>query len=584
MNGGSAKPSLGERALALQASGQHDKAVELVRLHLRMRPKDSMALSIMGVLLRGAGALGESEQWLRRAIAADPKNAAAFHNLGLTLSQARRERDAILQWEHATQLQPMFPLPWISLAAAYPEVNDAERGIDAGRTAVRLAPNEPGAHANLALALCRAGRTEEGCDAYRAVVERMPSDPRLRSNHLLTMNYLARSREAVFDAHRAFGRVCAPVRRAASTDPSPDRTIRIGIMSGDLHDHSVAFFAESLVAGRPAGVKAVVFPTTICPANDAAGARLRQLFDHVVDVSSLDDAAVDAAIRAERIDVLVELSGHTGGNRLTALASKPAPVIVSAIGYPNTTGLPAIDWRIVDSITDPPGAEAFCTERLIRLDPCFLCYRPPDLAVEPAMPEDGTITFGSFNNGAKIGPECAALWAKVLEAVPRSRLLLKSQTLADPSTQRELARRLSADGIAADRVEMIAWSPTRADHLALYRRVHVALDTVPYNGTTTTCEALWMGVPVVALRGDRHASRVSAILLSAAGHAEWAADDADGFVRIAASLAGDLGRLAGIRASLRDELRASPALDSKAYAQRFHAAIRACWHAWCADR
>jgi len=584
MTSAGAKQSLGEKALALQGSGQHDKAIELVRLHLRMRPKDSMAVSIMGVLLRGVGALVESEEWLRRAIALDTANAAAYHNLGLTLSQARREREAVTQWEHATRLQPLFPLPWISLAAAYAELNEAERGIEAGQTAVRLAPNEPGAHANLALALARAGRTEEANKAYGEVAERVPTDPRFRSDYLLTINYLVRPREGVLQAHRAFGHACHPRRPAASTDPSPDRAIRLGIMSGDLHDHSVSFFAESLVGDRPTDVEVIAFPTTVCPKDDAAGTRLRARFDRVVDVSAIDDDTLDAKIRSERIDVLVELSGHTGGNRLTALASKPAPVIVTGIGYPNTIGLPAIDWRIVDSITDPPGAEAYCTERLLRLDPCFLCYRPPDLEVLPTMPADGPITFGSFNNSAKISPECAALWARVLQGVPNSRLLLKTQTLADPATQRELRARLYAQGIADDRIETIAWSPTRAEHLALYGRVHVALDTVPYNGTTTTCEALWMGVPVVTLLGDRHASRVSASLLTAARHPEWIAEDADGFVRIAGSLVGDMARLASLRSSLRSELRASPLLDSKGYARRFHAAIRSCWREWCASQ
>ena len=584
MTTGNTSQSLGDRALALQAAGQHEKAVELVRLHLRIRPRDSTAISIMGLLLRRAGELEESERWLRRAIALDANNASAFHSLGMTLSEAGRKREAIAQWQHAARLQPRFPHPWIAIAAEYVELNEADRAIEAGEVAVRLAPADPGAHANLALALFRAGRTEEACLAFGRVVDRMPSDPSLHSDYLLSMNYLSRPAADVLQAHQLFGRACPPRRPAASTDPSPERPIRLGIVSGDLHDHSVGFFVESLVSGRPAGMEAIAFATSPCPANDAAGARIRQLFDRVVEVAAADDAALDEAIRSERIDVLVELSGHTRGNRLTALASKPAPVIVSAIGYPNTTGLPAVDWRMVDSITDPPGAEALSTERLLRMDPCFLCYRPPDVAVEPAMPGDGPVTFGSFNNSAKIDAACAALWSQVLHAVPGSRLLVKTQTLADPSTQQEVRRRLTAAGIAEDRLELIAWSPTRAEHLALYGRVHVALDTVPYNGTTTTCEALWMGVPVVALRGDRHAARVSASLLSAAGRPEWVADDAEGYARIAASLAADLPRLASLRASLRTELGRSPMLDSKAYAQRFHAAIRACWRTWCASK
>jgi predicted O-linked N-acetylglucosamine transferase (SPINDLY family) len=572
---------LWERAMAMQAAGRREEALELVRVHLRIRPKDAEALSLMGVLLQGAGRLEESERTLRRAIQLDPRNAAACNNLGVTLSYARREREAIAEWERAARIQPQYPLPWISLSQAYAQVNEARRGAEAGQHAIRLAPDAPAAHANLAYALFQAGRPEEALEASRNAVERMPSEPRLHSALLLMTNYLSRPAEEVAAAHRAFGRACPSRCAAASTNPDPERPIRMGVVSGDLRDHSVGFFAESLLANRPHGASSVAFVTTLAPEGDPAALRMRGLFDRVVDAWALSDAALDEAIRRERIDVLVELSGHTGGNRLTALASKPAPVIVTAIGYPNTTGLPAVDWRVVDSITDPPGAEAYCTERLLRLDPCFLCYRPPDLAVEPSMPAAEPITFGSFNNSAKIGAECTALWARVLQAVPGSRLLMKSQTLADPAVQEAIRRRLAEGGIAEDRVELIAQSSTRAEHLALYGRVHVALDSVPYNGTTTTCEALWMGVPVVALRGDRHASRVSASLLTAAGHPEWVAEDAEGFVRIAASLAGDLPRLASIRTSLRDDLRDSPLLDAKAYAQRFHSAIRGCWREWC---
>jgi protein O-GlcNAc transferase len=575
--------SLWDRAMSMQAAGRRDQAIELVRVHLRLRPKDADAISLMGVLLQGAGELEESERWLRRAIAMNPNNSAAHNNLGVTLSYAGRREEAIAAWEHAARLQPRYPLPWISLASAYPQVNEADRGVDAGRTAVRLAPDAPAAHANLAYALFQSGRPEEAVDASRNAIDRMPSEPRLRSACLLMMNYLVRPRDEVLEAHRAFGRACAPRRSAAPADASPDRPIRVGILSGDLRDHSVGFFAESLVGGRPPDVETIAFLTSMHPSSDATGVRIRSRFDRIVDAWTHSDAALDEAIRAERIDVLVELSGHTGGNRLTALASKPAPVIVSAIGYPNTTGLPAVDWRVVDSITDPPGAEAWCTERLLRLDPCFLCYRPPDLDVEPSMPPAEPVTFGSFNNSAKVGAECAALWAQVMQAVPGSRLLMKSQTLADPAVQQAIRRRLAEGGIAEDRVELIAQSSTRAEHLALYGRVHVALDSHPYNGTTTTCEALWMGVPVVALLGDRHAARVSASLLTAAGRPEWIAEDADGFVRIASALVADLPRLAAIRGTLRDELRASPLLDSAAYSRRFHAAMRDCWREWCAS-
>jgi predicted O-linked N-acetylglucosamine transferase (SPINDLY family) len=265
--------------------------------------------------------------------------------------------------------------------------------------------------------------------------------------------------------------------------------------------------------------------------------------------------AIDAFIRSRNIDVLLELGGHSGEPRLLALIEKPAPVVISAIGYPNTTGVPAIEWRLVDAITDPVGSERFCTEQLLRIDPCFLCYTAPTSAPEPAMPDASQpITFGSFNNATKIGARSVELWARVLQAVPGSRLLMKAQSLTDSTGRKVILERFAAAGIAPDRLELVAYTKTRDEHLRLYNRVHVALDTVPYNGTTTTCEALWMGVPVVTTLGDRHAARVSASLLHAAGHPELVASDADAFVRIAASLAQDRPRLDALRTSLRTSL------------------------------
>lgn len=257
-------------------------------------------------------------------------------------------------------------------------------------------------------------------------------------------------------------------------------------------------------------------------------------------------------------------------------------MIVSAIGYPNTTGHPAIDWRLVDSTTDPEGSERYATERLLRIDPCFLCYTPPEIAPEPAHVDDGEqITFGSFNLTSKVTPATIALWKSVLDAVPRSRLLVKSKSIADESTKRSVLSRLESGGIDPTRVEALAYTKSQAEHFALYSRVHVALDTTPYNGTTTTCEALWMGVPVVTLEGDRHAARVGASLLRAADCAEWIASTPDAFVSIASSLACDRARLAQFRRSARTHLCRSALLNVDAYGARLHGALRAAWREWC---
>jgi predicted O-linked N-acetylglucosamine transferase (SPINDLY family) len=400
------------------------------------------------------------------------------------------------------------------------------------------------------------------------------AEAELRSNLLMNLHYRGLDAAAMLAEHRAFG-AALPAPAPPSPAPLDGRPLRIGILSADLRGHSVASFADALIRHAPAGAELVAFSTAAPGQSDRTTDDLKPLFRKWLDVAGLRGDALDACIRAERIDVLLELSGHSGGGRLADLARKPAPVIVSAIGYPDTTGLPAIDARLVDSITDPPGSESRCTERLLRIDPCFLCYRPPEIAVEPSMPsEDAPITFGSFNNLQKIAPETIEAWALTLRSVPGSRLLLKSPGLGDPVVQHALLARLTAAGIPADAVETIAFARGRAEHLALYNRVHVALDTMPYNGTTTTCEALWMGVPVVTLLGDHHAARVSASLLHAAGHPELIGQDMQDFVRVASSLASDSTRLASLRSGLRAELLQTPLLDATTYANRLHAALR----------
>jgi predicted O-linked N-acetylglucosamine transferase (SPINDLY family) len=420
--------------------------------------------------------------------------------------------------------------------------------------------------------LARAGRTDEAIAAMRACLAQHPDAADLRSNMLLMLHYVEADPALVLREHQAFGASMPAPEPPAHAAGEP---LRVGVLSSDLNCHAVGSFVEPMFQHPPAGTQVIAFANAAHAHQDPLRLRLQRMAHAWHDVHLLDDAALDALIRREHIDVLVELNGHTADNRLPALARKPAPVIVTAIGYPDTTGLPAVDGRIVDSITDPPGSERWCTERLLRIDPCFLCYTPLADAPDPAMPpEDAPFTFGSFNNAAKIGPATAALWARVMRAVPESRLLLKSTGLVDPAVQQVLQRLCMDAGVPLERVEMVGITPDQRSHLQMYNRVHVALDTTPYNGTTTTCEALWMGVPVVTLLGDRHSARVSASLLHAAGFPEWVATDAEQFARIAAQLAHDREALTSLRVTMRDRLRASTLLDAPAYAARLHAALR----------
>jgi predicted O-linked N-acetylglucosamine transferase (SPINDLY family) len=317
---------------------------------------------------------------------------------------------------------------------------------------------------------------------------------------------------------------------------------------------------------------------------DAVTQRYRASVDEWHDIFPMSDEEVAQLIRNQRIDVVVDLTGHTNGSRLLALARKPAPVQMTYLGYPDTTGMTAVDYRLTDAITDPPGAEKFSVETILRVPGCFLCYplsaELPEVS-EPPAKSNGFITFGSFNNLAKISPTTIGAWGQVLRAVPSAKMVIKTTTFGDKPTAERAAKRFADQGLPMDRVQLAGPTRKELDHVAQYRMIDIALDTFPYTGTTTTCEALAMGVPVVSRFGSRHASRVALSVLTAAGHPEWVTDDPDRFVQIAAELAADVERLATLRAGMRDQLRKSTLCDAKSFAPKVEALYRQAWERWC---
>lgn len=581
-----------QRALRDAREGRLDAAIASLRFLVQRQPGNLDAIQALALLLTQAGQGAQAIHQLQRAVQAAPKVPGFRNNLANALMGAGRFAEAAEQLRKALEVDPRYERASLGLALTLTQTGDVAGAIEAcerGRALRPVWPELARAHAS---ALEAADRVDESIEVLAAAVAATPADAELRGRLLLALNYATRPAAEIAAAHRDYRR-CVPMPMPACPprDPDPARPLRIGVLSGDLRTHSVGYFAEAFLAAKPAGTALVAFSTTPPNAGDAMEQRFRAMFDRWVEAAFLDDAALDAAIREARIDVLVELSGHTAGGRLRALDRKPAPVIVSAIGYPNTTGHPAVDHRIVDSVTDPrgsgpdgtDGADALATERLIRLDPCFLGYCWPEHGVEPSLPDAAApCTFGSFNLSSKVSADTVALWSQALAAVPGSRLLVKSKSLSGEAARAHFTARLEAGGIARERVEIIAYTKGVAEHLALYGRVHVALDTTPYNGTTTTCEALWMGVPVVVLEGDRHAARVGASLLRTVGLPELVAANPEEFVEIARRLAGDRARLAELRSSLRGRLAASPLADTGAYAARFHAALREAWAARCA--
>jgi predicted O-linked N-acetylglucosamine transferase (SPINDLY family) len=345
----------------------------------------------------------------------------------------------------------------------------------------------------------------------------------------------------------------------------------------------VAYFVEPLLRGHDRQ-KVEVFCYAEVMRPDMVTTRLKGLADRWLVTVGLSDQQLAERIRTDGIDILVDVAGHTTGDRLLVFARKPAPVQVTWLGYPNTTGLKAIDYRLVDEVTDPRGeADAWASENLVRLKGGFLCYGLRDGPEPTSAPclRTGTVTFGSFNNLAKVSTATFDAWAKLLCRLPRARLLLKELSFADAATRALVLDRLGERGVPAERVDLMARHPDFAEHLALYHRVDIALDPFPYNGTTTTCDALWMGVPVITLRGHRHAGRVGASLLTQVGLTDLIADSIEEYVEIAVALAGNLGRLDELHRLLRPRMAASPLCDEGAFACKMEAAFRAMWQHWC---
>lgn len=443
------------------------------------------------------------------------------------------------------------------------------------------------AQALLALGDCRACvRTlRELSTEHAAPALAMPATALLAS----ALNYMPEaSPEEVFAAHLRFGALldaCPLHADWRHIPPDPDRVLRVALVSPDLRTHSVACFAEPLLRHLPTHAMQV-FAYYLASAQDATTARLRSLAHAWRHLPHQGPADVARALREDRIDVAIDLAGLTSTVGVGALAHGAAPVCATYLGYPNTTGSRRVHTRIVDALTDPPAqgtANPLATEHLVRLDRCFLSYGPPEDAPAPT-PRDPSAptTFASFNAVQKINPVVAGVWRRTLDRVPASRLLIKANGLREARALSMLSERLAAWGLPPDRVDVAPTTPTRAEHLAMYARVDVALDTFPYHGTTTTCEALWMGVPVVSLAGHAHASRVGVSLLSSVGLAGLIAGSQDELVDIASKLALDRARLAHLRSTLRDTMRASPLCDAPSHAHAFAGALRERWRAWCA--
>jgi len=574
-------------SLALQ-TGHRTPALALFERVVELRPDVAESHNNLASALVTLGRYKEALKGFSRAAALDPTDPTPVSNMGVAFLKLGRADQALLCQKKAVAIDPDYALGHQRLGEMLDRNGEVSQAVASLRRAMDLAPPTPEGLAGLGSALLKRGEMDEAVYALREAARLLPDHPSVVGNLCLTLLYGDRETpESLWEAHRGwaarFGVPPGPVAPHRN-DRDPYRRLRVGYVSPDMREHSVAHFLEPLLASHDRD-QVAVFAYSELAAPDARTARFKALCDGWRDTVGVPDNVLAEQVRADEIDVLVDLAGHFNNNRLTLFSRRPAPVQVSWLGYPTTTGLDLMDARISDGDLTPPDGPERWSESLVRLPRPYLAYQPQDLAPDVGPPPclaAACFTFGSFNNLSKVGPVTIALWARVLAAVPGSRLLLKSSGGIDPGSAVEFSRRFAPHGVDPDRVEVIGWIDDPVGHLGLYRRVDVGLDPHPYNGTTTTCEALWMGVPVISLAGDMARSRNGVTLLRAVGLPEFVAEDPDDYVGIAARWAGDPHGLSVLRSGLRDRMATSPLCDAIGFARAVEGAYRDLWIDWLA--
>ena len=575
-------------ANALREQGRLAEAKIYYQKALGFKADFVEALNNLGNVLAEQGHLDEAVSLFEQALHIRPAYAEAYNNLGNALQEKREFSVAVHCYRQALKHHPRYYKALNNLGNVFQKQGQLHKALICYQRALEIKPGWGEAWNNTGNALVECGDIPEAMAAYTKAIGSNPGDAAAHSNLLLAMHYRTGLDPAVHYAAAENRRWKQP-----ATFPQPQiikrsahrqKRLKIGYLSPDFRKHSVSFFFLPLLKNHNRQMFDI-FCYSAVKREDEITRRIQAHADHWRCVVGLPDRLAAERIRSDGIDILVDLSGHTAGNRLPVFGCKPAPVQVTWLGYPGTTGLAAIDYRLTDDIADPPGeADKYHSERLIRLPLGFLCYEAPDDAPAvgglPAL-RNGFITFGSFNNLPKINGEVIELWSDLLRQVPGSRLLLKSRQFADAHVRQRFLEMFGGCGIAAGRITLLPRVASTAGHLGLYHQVDIALDPFPYNGTTTTCESLWMGVPVITLRGVRHAGRVGVSLLTRLGLTQLVAEDRDAYIDIGIKLAQDIAALANLRSSLRPCMQASCLCDGSAFARSIEHAFFFTWENWC---
>jgi len=571
-------------------NGRVNEAIECLEKAIRLNPGAAVLWIDLGNSYREQVRLEKAASCYQKTIDLDPNCAGAHFNLGNALRDQGRFQEAISSYCIAVRLDPNYVEAYNNMGTAYYAHGELQKAVKCYEQALKARYDYTDAFKNMGLSLEKQGLIPNALDCYRQALSLNPRDAGCRSGLLFAMHYDEGVTAAdIFSESQVWwhqhGALCEPIAVRSKKVPEPTKRLRVGYVSPDFREHSVSYFVAPLLEGHSKAIETFCYADVRLP--DRMTGRLKRQADHWRSTVGMTDSAVARQIVSDRIDILVDLAGHTTNNRLLVFARRPAPLQVTWLGYPNTTGMPVMDYRLTDDIADPVGeADRHHSEQLIRLPHGFLCYAPPEgvgaVSDLPAL-NRGRVTFGSFNNLAKVNEKVVAIWSQILRCVAESSLLLKSKSLNDKGVRRRYLGLFSRHGISADRILFEPYTRTAQEHLSLYSRVDIGLDPFPYNGTTTTCEALWMGVPVMTLKGGRHSARVGASILTLLGLKDLIAVTEDAYVKRAVELATDLNQLASLRMSLRGRMEESPLCDAGSFARKMEAMYKEIWHKWCLE-
>lgn len=604
------------QGIQFHTQGRYIEAEQCYRQVLAFQPNHVGALQNLGVLAFQVGNNDAAVMLLRKAIEIAPKNPGLYCNIGDVYAALRQADLAIDAYQTAIRIDPELATAYNNIGIVYSRMGRVAESIGMWQKALSLA-QKPNAHGRVLVGLGGGGTTmnqnegtllaaaaannlgnaylqqlelDKAVESHRRACELNPGYPNARSNLLRDYNHIDGLDPAFLrEEHRKWWDYHArDMKQLPHTNVrDPNRKLRLGFVSPDFREHSVTHFLLPLFQNIDRSQFDLICYSGVQRPDEFTEMLAKCAADWRNSLT-LRDHDLALLVNKDAIDILFDLSGHTSDNRLAIFGYKPAPVQITYLGYPMTTGSPMIDYRIGDPIVDPPGvSDGHYIEKLLRLPRTMWCYRPPvqipceelpPIVRDPARP----FTFGSFNNSSKMSASTFRLWARVLQAVPDSRLIIKASAMNDENTCNLVLGRFEALGVPRERIASVPQQYHLEKHFDYYSNVDLALDTVPYNGTTTTCEAMWMNVPVLVLAGNMHIARVGASLMTNVGLPQLVAQTEDQFVQIAARYANDIPALTGLRKGLRARLQASPLMDGPAFARDFAAALRTAWAHWCA--